>query len=97
MKNYNVLALIDFYDKEEKIQRVVGEETSKFKCTKERYEYLSGNNDKKLVAVKLLNIDEENKEEIIIVGNTGTGLGIGKSDISLEVKKPKKATKRKVK
>ena len=91
MKNYNVLALIDFYDKEEKVQRVVGEETSKFKCTKERYEYLSGNNDKKLVAVKLLNIDEENKEENIEVQ-------LMTSQVEpIEVKKPKKATKRKVK
>lgn len=64
MKNYNVLALIDFYDKEEKVQREVGEETSKFKCSKERYEYLAGNNPQGLVAVKLLNIDEEKKEEV---------------------------------
>lgn len=90
MKNYNVLALIDFYDKEEKVQRVVGEETAKFKCTKERYEYLSGNNEKKIVAVKLLNIDEEMKENIEVQLMT--------SQVEpIEVKKPKKATKRKVK
>ena len=80
MKNYNVEAIIDFKDVEENIYRVVGD---KFKCTKERYEYLVGNNPKGKVAVKLLNIDAEKKEENIEV-------------VEKEIK-PKKATKRKVK
>lgn len=80
MKNYNVEAIIDFKDLEEKVQRKVGD---KFKCTKERYEYLAGNNPKKKVAVKLINIDEVKKEE--------------KTETVEKEIKPKKATKRKVK
>ena len=80
MKNYNVEAIIDFKDLEEKVQRKVGD---KFKCTEERYEYLTGNNAKRKVAVKLINIDEEKKEE--------------KTETVEKEIKPKKATKRKVK
>lgn len=94
MKNYNVEAIIDFKDLEEKVQRKVGD---KFKCTKERYEYLIGNNPKRKVAVKLINIDKEIKEEIIIKDETGSGLMINKSNVSLTLDKPKKTTKRKVK
>lgn len=61
MKNYNVLALINFTDKEENKKRETGD---KFKCTKERYEYLAGNNEKNLVAVELIKIDEEKKKEV---------------------------------
>ena len=94
MKNYNVEAIIAFKDIEENIQRVPGDI---FKCTKERYEYLMGKNPQNKVAVKLLNIDEEIKEEIIIKDETGSGLIISKSNVSLTADKPKKATKRKVK
>lgn len=61
MKNYNVEAIIAFKDIEENVQRVPGDI---FKCTKERYEYLAGKNPQNKVAVKLLNIDEEKKEEV---------------------------------
>ena len=61
MKNYNVLTLINFTDKEENKKREIGD---KFKCTKERYEYLAGGNEKNLVAVELIKIDEEKKEEV---------------------------------
>ena len=61
MKDYNVEAIIAFKDVEENIQRVTGDI---FKCTKERYEYLAGNNPQAKVAVKLINIDEEKKEEV---------------------------------
>lgn len=88
MKNYNVEAIIAFKDVEENIQRVPGDI---FKCTKERYEYLMGNNPQNKVAVKLINIDEEKKEENIEVQ-------LMTSQVEpIEVKKPKKATKRKVK
>lgn len=88
MKNYNVEAIINFTDVEENIYRVAGDI---FKCTKERYEYLMGNNPKGKVAVKLLNIDEVKKEENIEVQ-------LMTSQVEpIEVKKTKKATKRKVK
>ena len=64
MKDYNVEAIIAFKDVEENIQRVPGDI---FKCTEERYEYLAGNNPQAKVAVKLINIDEEKKEENIEV------------------------------
>lgn len=62
MKKYNVEAIIAFKDIEENTQRVPGDI---FKCTEERYEYLAGNNPQNKVAVKLLNIDEEKKEEVV--------------------------------
>lgn len=88
MKNYNVETIIDFKDLEEKVQRKAGD---KFKCTKERYEYLTGKNPQNKIAVKLINIDEEKKEENVEVQ-------LMTSQVEpIEVKKPKKATKRKVK
>ena len=80
MKNYNVEAIIAFKDIEENMQRVPGDI---FKCTKERYEYLAGKNPQNKVAVKLINIDEEKKEENI--------------EVAEKEIKPKKTTKRKVK
>lgn len=88
MKNYNVVAIIDFKDIEENTQRNIGDT---FKCTEERYEYLAGKNPKDKVAVKLISIDEEKKEDNIEVQ-------LMTSQVEpIEVKKPKKATKRKVK
>lgn len=58
MKNYKVRAKIDFEDLEEKKQRT---QTEEFLCTKERYEYLSGKNENRIVAVELVEI-KENKE-----------------------------------
>ena len=60
MKNYEVKAIINFNDIEEKDQngndtyRAIG---TTWKCTKERYEYLKSKN-----AVDLVSIDEETTE-----------------------------------
>ena len=59
---YKVKAIMNFEDLLEHVPRKTGDE---WKCTKERYEYLSGNNPQKLVAVELVEeelstpIDEE--------------------------------------
>jgi hypothetical protein len=57
MKNYKVEAIMKFTDKEENVRRDMGDV---FDCSKERYEYLKAKN-----AVKLLEITEEKKEEIV--------------------------------
>lgn len=51
---YKVKAIMNFEDLLEHVPRKTGDE---WKCTKERYEYLSGNNPQKLVAVEL--VEEE--------------------------------------
>ena len=48
---YKVKAIMNFEDVLEHVPRKTGDE---WKCTKERYEYLAGNNPQKLVAVELL-------------------------------------------
>ena len=58
MKNYKVEATMKFTDKEEDgIKRNVGDV---FETTKQRYEFLKQNN-----AVKLIEIIEEKKEEVL--------------------------------
>jgi hypothetical protein len=58
MKNYKVEAIMKFTDKTENgIKRNVGDI---FETTKERYEFLKQNN-----AVKLIEIIEEKKEEVL--------------------------------
>ena len=58
MKNYKVEATMKFTDKEENgIKRNVGDV---FETTKQRYEFLKQNN-----AVKLIEIIEEKKEEVL--------------------------------
>lgn len=56
MKNYKVEVISNFNDLEEKKDRVVGDV---FKCTKERYDYLNGGNEKGKVVVKLIEAPEE--------------------------------------
>lgn len=56
MKNYEVEAVICFNDKEEKIQRQVGD---KFYCTEERYNVMKRKN-----AVKLLKIQTSTEETV---------------------------------
>ena len=65
MKNYKVIATRFFKDSNEidektglKIERQVNDE---FFCTKERYEFLKQNN-----AVKLIEVIEEKKEEVLV-------------------------------
>lgn len=65
MKNYKVRAKIDFEDLEEKKQRVASDE---FYVTKERYEYLSGKNENRIVAVELVEIEENTKKSNFIIG-----------------------------
>lgn len=55
MKNYNVKAIINFDDIEEKVQR---KQNDIFKITKERYLYL-----KEHKAVELIGIDKIEKKE----------------------------------
>ena len=64
MKNYKVIATRFFKDSNEidektglKVERQVNDE---FYCTKERYEFLKQNN-----AVKLVEVIEEKKEEVL--------------------------------
>jgi len=63
---YKVKAIMNFDDLLEHVPRKTGDE---WKCTKERYEYLAGNNPQKLVAVELVEEElstpiEEPKEEV---------------------------------
>lgn len=60
MKEYKVKAKIDFDDLEERKHRVKDEE---FLCTKERYEYLSGKNEKRIIAVELIQIINNQTEK----------------------------------
>lgn len=61
MKDYKVEVIVNFTDKKEKKDRVIGDV---FECTKERYEYLSGGNEKGKEVVKLIEVKTtENKEQ----------------------------------
>ena len=64
MKNYKVVATSIFKDSNEIDEntglKVVRQVNDEFYCTKERYEFLKANN-----AVKLIEIIEEKKEEVL--------------------------------
>lgn len=80
MKNYTVRVLLYFIDAVEKVQRRAG---TTFKCTKERYEYLSGKN---LVALEKVEEIEEKVEKPVIE----------EAEVELKIEeKPKKATSKK--
>ena len=65
-----------------------------FLCDKDRYEYLSGNNKKKLVVVELDGIlVEEEKQEVVIDQANKIDTDITKED--LEIKPKKKRTTKK--
>ena len=65
-----------------------------FLCDKDRYEYLSGNNKKKLVVVELDGIlVEEEKQEVVIDQTNKVDIDITKED--LEIKPKKKRTTKK--
>lgn len=65
-----------------------------FLCDKDRYEYLTGNNAKKMVVVKLDGIlVEEEKQEVVIDQANKFDIDITKED--LEIKPKKKRTTKK--
>lgn len=103
MNNYKVTAIENFtYTDFDKVIFIEKEKYNYhwiykgdvFLCDKDRYEYLSGNNKKKLVVVELDGIlVEEKKEEVVIDQANKFDIDITKED--LEIKPKKKRTTKK--
>ena len=103
MNNYKVTAIENFtYTDFDKVIFIEKEKYNYhwiykgdvFLCDKDRYEYLTGNNAKKLVVVKLDGIlVEEEKQEVVIDQTNKFDIDITKEH--LEVKPKKKRTTKK--
>ncbi len=103
MKNYKVTAIINFtYTAFDEVVFIEKEKYNYhwiykgdvFLCDKDQYEYLSGNNKKKLVTIKLDGIlVEEEQQEVVIDQSNEIDVEINKEDLEVKPKK-KRATKK---
>lgn len=103
MNNYKVTAIENFtYTDFDKVIFIEKEKYNYhwiykgdvFLCDKDRYEYLSGNNKKKLVVVELDGIlVEEEKQEVVIDQTNRIDIEITKQDLEIKPKKKRTAKK----